>query len=278
MQYFSLDFARKDPSYYYLFPIPTSNSYQFIKKLQLPQSSNVIDLDRNNQVLITEASPGFKLSFQHEARAIKTNWSSVELKKNENIGLFTKDQYINYFDQDIKNLADDWKDGEKDLKKIVFLLYAKTLDYLTYGKPIKGLHPYSQALKERITDCGGFATFLATLLQGQGLLTHLAVGYVLKNNFLQKVKKEFALRHNWTDLAMHAWLEIQTADGQWLPLDPATDWRFRHGLSKRFVSFVDLPADRLLISYGHNHYLEYFNKSYSWPILQHPQLIKASDV
>jgi len=154
----------------------------------------------------------------------------------------------------------------------------KTLEYLSYGQAIEGLHPYSQALKEKVTDCGGFATFLLTLLQTQGLVGRLAVGYLIKDTYLQKLKKQLKLSYRWSDLVMHAWLEIQTTDGDWFPLDPAVDWRYRHGKSRRFADFTHLPADRLLISYGHNHHLTYFNQKYHWPILQYPQLIKENDV
>jgi hypothetical protein len=47
-----------------------------------------------------------------------------------------------------------------------------------------------------------------------------------------------------------------------IPLDPAVDWRYRHGQSQRFAAFANLPADRLLISYGHNHQLTYFDQEH----------------
>ena len=174
-------------------------------------------------------------------------------------------------------LAKNWKDGEKNLKKITVMFYEKTLEYLNYGQAIKELHPYTQALKEKITDCGGFATFLMTLLQTQGLISRLAVGYLIKDGYLQKLKKQLKLNFTWSDLAMHAWLELETADGSWIPLDPVVDWRYRHDESCRFASFANLPADRLLISYGHNHQLNYFNQEYNWSILQHPQLIRKKN-
>jgi hypothetical protein len=274
----SLTFTKKSSNYSWVFPIPTSNIYQRISHLQLPRFSKNVQLDFGNKLMIVSAAQACSLSFRQECQKESINWSLINLKKSADDSCFSKDQYINYTDVKMQTLAKDWTAGEKDLKQIVFLLYEKTLNYLTYGQPIKGLNPYSQALKDQLTDCGGFSTFLVTLLQTQGLSSRLAVGYLFKDSWWQKVKKRFDIQLQWSDLQMHAWLEIETADSQWLALDPAIDWRYRHGLSKRFAAFANVPADRLLLSYGHNHHLKYLNENYSWPILQHPQLIKEIDV
>jgi len=278
MQHFSLNFDFKDSQKYCIFPIPKTNLYQNITKLTIPKSSQTVKLDLDNQLMIARADDRFSINFKHQAKAIKIDWASIKLKKSKNKNDFYQDQYVNHLDQEMKTLADNWKNGEKYLKRITVLFYKKTLEYLSYGQAIEGLHPYSQALKEKVTDCGGFATFLLTLLQTQGLVGRLAVGYLIKDTYLQKLKKQLKLSYRWSDLVMHAWLEIQTTDGDWFPLDPAVDWRYRHGKSRRFADFTHLPADRLLISYGHNHHLTYFNQKYHWPILQYPQLIKENDV
>jgi transglutaminase-like putative cysteine protease len=277
MQHFSLNFTQKDPQHYYLFPIPRTNIYQDISQLLIPESSQIVKLDQDNQLMIAKADSCLSMNFQHQAKVIATDWRSLQLKKSHNSEDFQQDQYVNYLDQNMRDVADNWKNGEKDLKKITIMFYEKTLEYLSYGQAIKELHPYSQALKEKVTDCGGFATFLMTLLQTQGLVSRLAVGYLIKDSYLQKLKKQLKLKFTWSDLTMHAWLELQTADGSWLPLDPAVDWRYRHGQSRRLANFTHLAADRLLISYGHNHRFRYFQHSYHWPILQHPQLIKENN-
>ena len=277
MTRFSLFFVQQQAKQYYIFPLPKSNIYQKIQQLEIPQSGKIINLDEQQQLLIADAQQNFHLNFHYQAKACQQDWSKVKLKKTDSKH-FSQDQYLNYLDPQMQALASDWIAGEKDLKKITVLLYEQTLQYLNYGQPIKGLYPYSQALKEKTTDCGGFATFLITLLQTQGLFARLAVGYLLKNNYQQKIKNVLNLTHHWSDLEMHAWLELLTADGQYLALDPAVDWRYRHGMSRRFATFTNLPADRLLISYGHNHQLQYFNKQHHWPILQHPELIKDDHV
>lgn len=277
MKHFSLNFQFQGDNQYWLFPIPQSNIYQKIDELRIPESAQISKLDQDNQLMIAQANQQFSIEFLHQAQTVEVDWASIKLKKSQKQDRLNQDQYINAFDPRMQELAKEWKKKEKNLKKISEIFYEKTLKYLSYGQAIKGLHPYSQALQERVTDCGGFATFLLTLLETQGLVGRLAVGYLLKNSFQQKIKNIFNLTYRWSDLAMHAWLELQTADGSWIPLDPAVDWRYRHGQSRRFASFTQIPADRLLISYGHNHQLIQFDQNYQWSILQHPQLIKVKN-
>lgn len=71
---------------------------------------------------------------------------------------------------------------------------------------------------------------------------------------------------------MHAWLEVSTVDG-WFPLDPSVEWKRIHNLSKRQGGFGFIPNDRLVVSYGHNIKVFINQKSYSFPILQHPEKI-----
>jgi transglutaminase-like putative cysteine protease len=116
---------------------------------------------------------------------------------------------------------------ETNLLTVVKKLYDFTLEYLTYGKPIDGLYPYSQALNEKITDCGGFSTFLASLLQSQNIPSRLVVGFLIKRrSFLKEILsivnlpklifKFQKLEVRWLtldDLLIHAWLEILLPDG-----------------------------------------------------------------
>jgi hypothetical protein len=277
MQEFSFNFAAKGADQYWLFPIPRSNLYQKINRLRIPEFAQTVRLDQDHRLMLAKADRCSSIKFFHQAQSIKIDWASVQLKKTQKKADLFQDQYVNALDQKMQDLAKKWKNGEKDLKKITVLFYEKTLEYLQYGRTTEGLHPYSQALTEKVTDCGGFSTFLLTLLQTQGLIGRLAVGYLLKNNSKQKLKKFFNFTYQWSDLTMHAWVELQAADGSWIPLDPAVDWRYRHGQSRRFAAFAQLPADRLLISYGHNHHLTRFDQDYHWPILQHPQLIKVKN-
>jgi len=52
MQYFSLNFDSKGLKQSWVFPIPNTNLYQNISELTIPQSSQTVKLDQNNQVMI----------------------------------------------------------------------------------------------------------------------------------------------------------------------------------------------------------------------------------
>ena len=256
-----------------LMALPANNAYQTISDLVLPETARLIKLNSDNTIVLLTAKQKQQISFQYQAQALHYDWSTLTFKRYSTSPYFNQDQFINRANKGMQALAKTWTSGIKDPKAQVRVLYQQTLDYLTYGLPIEGLYPYSQALENRVTDCGGFATFLATLLQIQGIPARLVVGYLLKNHWPGLIKQNLGLAKTWADLSMHAWLECQLADGSWLALDPAVAWRLRHDFSQRKVSLSDVPADRLVLSFGHNHHWTGAKQDYHWPILQKPLVI-----
>ncbi len=127
---------------------------------------------------------------------------------------------------------------------------------------------------ERITDCGGYSTFLMSLLQSAGIPTRLVSGFIIKDNLYTKLLSGFELgTWNFELLFMHAWLEAQLPDKSWFPMDPAVEWRRLHGLTTRAGGFGFIPADRLVISYGHNFSIKLKDKTYRIDLLQKPIFI-----
>ena len=270
MKNFILEFEKIKPEDCWLFPLPQSNQYQKINRLTLPENAQQATSNQGTLLSIFSAKQTTQVKFRYQGKEQNFDWQQLEFKKFKTSPYFNNDQYINHHDKQMQKLAKSWLDNETDPKKIVRILYEQTLAYLRYGNAIRDLHPYSQALNEKITDCGGFATFLATLLQTQNLPSRLVVGYLLKNRLQEKLK----LKHTWQNISMHAWLEVQLADDNWLPLDPAVDWRYRHQESQRQANLKMIPADRLILSYGQEQELTWRKKKYQWPILQHPEIIE----
>jgi transglutaminase-like putative cysteine protease len=157
---------------------------------------------------------------------------------------------------------------------VVKKLYDFTLEYLTYGKPIDGLYPYSQALNEKITDCGGFSTFLSSLLQSKNIPARLVIGFIIKKNlFLDFLSTFNFCLLTFDSLLIHAWLEILLPDGSFFPLDPSIDWRRKKGLTKRQGGFGFIPDDRLVTSCGCDFDLNINGKNYKIDLLQKPILL-----
>jgi len=186
----------------------------------------------------------------------------------------TPNRFINGKDPKIKSLAKKVLGQETNLLTVVKKLYDFTLDYLTYGKPIDWLYPYSQALNEKITDCGGFSTFLASLLQSQNIPSRLVVGFIIKKNIIKDLLNPFhVLRYTFHNLFMHAWLEVLLPDGSFFPLDPSIEWRRKMGKTQRQGGFGFIPADRIVTSYGCDFELKINGKNYKIDLLQKPIFI-----
>lgn len=221
-----------------VFALPQTNSYQIINSLNIkPSNYQIINNLSNNKIAVFGKQTDAEITFDAELKS--------------------------YSYKNVKNYS-------KELE-IIRKQYDSTLSYLTYGNPIDGLHSYKQAMAERITDCGGFSTFLAKLLQDQGIASRLVVGFLLKQSL---VKYIFSMFHvscfMFHDLSMHAWLEATLSDGTWFPLDPSIEWRRMHGLTRRKGGFGYIPADRLVTSFGQDFKLKLEDKIYQIDILQKP--------
>jgi len=275
-----------------LFSIPQSSHYHYVSNLKINAlkyqlieekkwGNKVIVLKDKSEINFTVKPFPFKSSINP-----KFTLSSYQKTKIPKIYL-TPNQFINGKDTKIKSLAKKVLGQETNLLTVVKKLYDFTLEYLTYGKPIEGLYPYSQALNEKITDCGGFSTFLSSLLQSQNIPSRLVVGFLIKRrSFLKEILsivnlpklifKFKKLEVRWLtldDLLIHAWLEILLPDGSFFPLDPSIEWRRKKGKTKRQGGFGFIPADRLVTSYGCDFDLNINGKNYIIYLLQKPILL-----
>jgi hypothetical protein len=257
-----------------IFPIPIGNQYQNVTELKIPRSGEILSISPINQILIMSEKTS-TISFIHEPICVDKKIATSRIAFSDKTTDFQSDVFINHQDQSMRDLADQWLQGidTANANSVLEVLYQKTLNYLQYGNPIPGLHPYSQALQDRVTDCGGFSTFLATLLQTQKIPCRLVVGYLYKLGWKYQIKELLQFPKSFSDITMHAWLEVQQADGGWFPVDPSVEWKRVHGLSQRQGGFGDIPADRLVLSFGHNLKLTWKKKEYIFPILQHPEVI-----
>ncbi|MBI2641154.1 transglutaminase domain-containing protein, partial [Candidatus Roizmanbacteria bacterium] len=122
-----------------------------------------------------------------------------------------------------------------------------------------------------VTDCGGFSTFLASLLQSIGIPSRLVVGFLIIESVLKRISSMFHVpRFTFHDLSMHAWLEVLLPNNSWFPLDPSIEWRRANSLTKREGGFGFIPADRLVVSFGQDFTLNIQGETYRVDLLQNP--------
>jgi transglutaminase-like putative cysteine protease len=279
-----------------LFSIPQSSHYHYVSNLKINAlkyqlieekkwGNKVIVLKDKSEINFTVKPFSFKSSINQKF-TLSSYQNSYQKTKIPKVYL-TPNRFINGKDTKIKSLAKKVLGQETNLLTVVKKLYDFTLEYLTYGKPIDGLYPYSQALNEKITDCGGFSTFLASLLQSKNIPSRLVVGFLIKRrSFLKEILsivnlpklifKFKKLEVRWLtlgDLLIHAWLEILLPDGSFFPLDPSIEWRRKKGKTQRQGGFGFIPADRLVVSYGCDFDLNINGKNYKIDLLQKPIFI-----
>ncbi len=261
-----------------IFSLPQTNHYQKISNLKINFANDQLIKEKewgNEVVFFTfndvekEAKIIFNLKCLNNQKIIDENLL-LDNYQNKRFKIINN-RFINGNDRVIKKLAADVVSQEKHLKKVIEKLYYFTLNYLTYGKPTKGLYSYRQALNEKITDCGGFSTFLASLLQSLNIPTRLVVGFLLKNDLMTKLFSNFDFYIlNFHSLKMHAWLEAHLPNKSWFPLDPSIEWRRNKCLTKRKGGLGFIPADRLVVSFGCDFKLKSKGKIYQIDLLQNP--------
>ena len=157
------------------------------------------------------------------------------------------------------------------LSTIIRSIYDYSLSKLTYGKPIDGLYSYNQALTDKTTDCGGFSTLMASLLQSINIPSRLVVGFVIRPSFLKLLLVQMGIvKFNYRSLYMHTWLEVLLPDKTWFPLDASIEWQRNKGLISQEGGFGNIPADRLVVSYGQDFVIKINNKKYKIDLLQKP--------
>lgn len=241
-----------------LFSIPQTHHYQEIKNLTITQKpDNILKIEENQVAVfkLDKTDDDIDLSFSSIPKPISMTIDKHYTMENYQRPTVKKNRFINGEDPKIKAMTEKIIGHEKNVASIIALLYQFTLDYLTYGKPTEGLYSYHQALNERETDCGGFSTFLASLLQSLKIPSRLVVGFFIDY------------------LLMHAWLEVLLPDGNWFPMDPSIEWKRKKGLTKRQSGFGYIPADRLVTSFGCDYVTKIENKTYHIDLLQNPVYI-----
>lgn len=272
---FSLDIA-KARGKYCLFGIPKSNQYQIIEDVlfnQEPISIKYTNPWKNKIAIFSQRNIQNKItaSFSTQFIVIQKHIRSLWTLSDYDIKKSLHNRFIDGRNQQIQKQAKNIIKDEKTILVIVKNLYQHTLGYLTYGRPIPGLYSYSKVLKNRTTDCGGFSTYLLSLLQATGIPGRLVVGFVIKKNLHTKILSLINLKpFNFDLLSMHAWVEIKLPDGSWFPIDPSMEWRRAKGLTKRLGGFGFIPDDRLVISYGENFKVNINEEQFIIDIIQHP--------
>ena len=251
--------------------IPQTNHYQEIKSL-----SFLSGFQQNiwgNKILVLENSKDekIKISFYYRPWSLKVKLFNFILDDyrpqllSEYDFLFKPNRFINGQSSEIKKIALRWQ-KEKNLRKIIISVNDYVKNNLIYGNPIKGLYSFSQALKNKMVDCGGFSTLTVSLFQALKIPSRLVVGFLLKKTF--PLNLIFPL--SFASFQMHAWLEVLLPNGRWFPLDPALEWRRERGLTRRKGGLGFIPADRLITSFGCDFKIKVKNKVYQIDLLQNP--------
>jgi len=265
-----------------VFSLPQTNHYQQISdvKINPPVSKIITDIQWGNKTLVfrlNDVQKNIIIQFKHHPRLI-----NKIIVKNRQITdyqprlskfrfYFKPNLFVNGQDPHVIRLSKKIIGKEINLNRIIKKLYDFSLDYLTYGKPIKGLYSYKQAMKERTTDCGGFSTFLASLLQSVNVPSRLVIGYLIKKNIIKKLNSMFHVPcYMLNDLIMHAWLEVLLPNQSWFPLDPAIEWRRINNQTKRQGGFGLIPADRLVTSFGCDFKIIIEENDFQIDLLQQP--------
>lgn len=254
------------------FPLPSSNSYQKITNLAYSKKlfSKVEDNFYKNKVIVVKDPCIQLIEFDAILKGVSSSLPLKNSKYPQSLKkLIKNDKYINSKDPSIIQIAKSIKG--KTTGEIIKNSYDFVLKYLDYGYPYEGLYPYSQAIRDKVTDCGGFSTMLASILNAKGIPTRLVLGFLLKNdkytNFITKLPVKALSFEN---LSMHAWIEAKLSNNKWFVMDPSIEWRRNKGLTKRLGGFGNVPNDRLVVSFGEDLDLVFEGEKYKLEILQHP--------
>ncbi len=259
----------------FFWSLPKTNDYQTISSVIIPHGANTLNDVYDNTLISYIPNSTESISFSYTAKQVSKTISPLFTLQDYNkitvpSIFFNEDSLVNGKDEKIIEMAKQVVGSEQRISSIISSLYKHTISFLSYENPIDGLYPYSQALANKQTDCGGYSTFLSSCLQSLGIPTRLVLGFVFTPRFylsLPFIKR--SLRHFY----MHAWAEALLPDSTWFPLDPSVEWRRSHGLSKRQGGFGTFPADRLVVSMGHAITLPTKEKTYHFDIIQKPLYI-----
>jgi len=251
--------------------IPQTNHYQEIKNLSFPFEFQKELWGNKIAILRNSKDEKIRISFYYRPCFLKMklpdftldDYSSQLLSKY--VFLFKPNRFINGYSLKIKKIARNWL-KEKNLKKIIISVNNYVKNNLTYGNPIWGLYSFSQALKIKKVDCGGFSTLAVSLFQALKIPSRLVVGFLLRK--ISPLNLIFPL--SFASFQMHAWLEVLLPNGVWFPLDPALEWRQERGLTRRKGGLGFISADRLVTSFGCDFKIKIKDKIYQMDLLQYP--------
>lgn len=266
---------KKKGGEYLIFSLPQTNEYQEIMQFSVkPKPANLFFDEWGNTAAVfsDKTNVEFLYAPKHLNKSIDEKWTLHDYKRNKLIDFFLKpNRFISGKDEKVIKLSQSLIKKEQNVLKIAQTFYDFVLEYLSYGKPTEGLYPYTQALKEKVTDCGGFSTLLLSLFQSVGIPGWLVVGFLIKENIIHKILSTFDLSFlTFDSFSMHAWPEVLLPDDTWFPMDPSIEWKRTHGKSNRDGGFGKIPRDRLVTSFGQDFKFTIGNKKYVIDLLQLP--------
>ncbi len=275
MSNFKLTF-KKEGRGVLLFGIPQTNEYQRISQLKINATQKISETPDNQIGLFTLNDVLEKpyLSFIHRGKQINKSIDNrfllSDYKKINSDSLYIQaNKYIDGNDPLIKKIVQEKIGKETNVRKISEIFYQYVLYVLTYGNPIDGLYTFKQAMQDKNTDCGGYATLLMSLFRSLRIPCRLVVGFLINKNFSLYSLFNFQLS-TFDSLLMHVWIEILLPDNTWFPLDPSIEWKRKKRLTKRRGGFGEIPSDRLVTSFGEDVSVMINNKKIKVPLLQKP--------
>ncbi len=168
-------------------------------------------------------------------------------------------EHLHPTDSRIQTLAKNIGKGSS-IKETARKINAHLVKTVRYGDPIDGLYSDLDTLLRSHVDCGGFDSLFVSLCLASGIQARIVSGF-----FLDGDKNE-----------MHAWAEFQNETGHWIPVDPSMEQFAKNGRTKKSGRFGYIGSDRLQLSQGCDIPIEWNNKIYSAPLLQHPFLLEET--
>lgn len=240
----------EDRSCRIVFPVPFSDTYQQCTGLLFSPQGNF----RARDIMYNNAYAWWRLRFPPKGivvvqenfevrveprRVLPEPVSSVlggydALERNIVERYLQSNRFVSGKDERIKKITRDSIGSEKNIAKIIARLNAYAVSRLSYGNPIEGLYSFSDALEKEKVDCGGFDTFLVSLLIAAGIPARVVSGF-------------FA---GYAENSMHAWVEALLPDGTWFPLDPSMEKLSAEGKTKKSGKFGFVGSDRVALSMG----------------------------
>ncbi len=251
-------------------PLPPNTHAQTIQDLtlHLPHTTAVRDEIFGNHILIASLEPRaetiempvFRCLVTTKPRGVTPPPAAPPLTlRGGRDATQTNNRLLHPDDPHIKQLAERLGQG-LSASKTAARINAHLVQHLMYGDPVDGLYSDLEALTRSRVDCGGFNTLFVSLCLADNIPAHLVSGFWLDGN----------------KNAMHAWAEFQVEDGRWIPVDPSVEQMARAGRTHKSGRFGFVGSDRLTLSVGCDIPIQWNNKLFHAPILQHPFVLDGS--